>query len=120
MHAGNSRQLGLEMRDGAQIRFIGIEITESATQESEQFWFVMIAFRANFNQLHKIGGRLRTQIISANPGKGITQRYFGERVQIGFPARGNGDVGLEEQIQFAGKRTFDAASALRHGLDATQ
>ena len=82
MHAGNASQLGLKMRDGAQVWLAPVEITKGAAQKREQFGLVMIAFRANLDQLHKIGGRLRAQIIFADAGKGIAQRNFGERMQI--------------------------------------
>ena len=82
MHAGNASQLRLKVRDSAQGWLALIEITKGAAQKREKFGLVMIAFRANLNQLHKIGGRLRAQIIFADAGKGIAQRDFGERMQI--------------------------------------
>jgi len=82
MHAGNASQLRLKVRDSAQGWLALIEITKGAAQKREQFGLVMIAFRANFDQLHEIGGGLRAHIVFADAGKGIAQRDFGERMQI--------------------------------------
>ena len=86
VHAGDTRQLSLEMRDRARSRVVCIEITESPAQQPEQFRLAMIALGANLNQLNKIGGSLRTQIIAANSGERIFQDDFRERMQIGFAA----------------------------------
>ena len=120
MHARDPRQLGLEMRNRAQVWLIDIEITEGATQKAEQLRLVMIALGANFNQLDKIGRGLGTEIIFPDPRKGIAQRDFGKGMEIRLSARGNGDIGFEKQIQFAGKRTLGAARAFGHGLNAAQ
>ena len=37
MHSGDTGELGLEMRDRAQVRIIRVEIIESAAEKSEQF-----------------------------------------------------------------------------------
>ena len=84
VHTGDTRQLSLEMRDRARRRVVCIEITESPAQQPEQFRLAMIALGANLNQLNKIRGSLRTQIIAANSGERIFQDDFRERMQIGF------------------------------------
>src|ERR1043166_772722 len=58
VHAGYARKLSFEMGDGAQIRIVGIEITEGATEQGKKLRFVMVALGANFNQLDKVSCRL--------------------------------------------------------------
>jgi hypothetical protein len=41
-------------------------------------------------------------------------------VQIGLPAPRDLNLGFEEQIQFASKRTFCTARPFRHRLDAAK
>ena len=96
MHARDSRQLGLEVRDRAQVWLIGIEITEGATQKPEQLRLVMIALGANLNQLDKIGCGLGAEIILPDTRKRIAQRDFGKGMEIRLPARRNGDIGFEK------------------------
>jgi hypothetical protein len=74
------------VRDCARRRIVCIEVTKSPAQQSEQFRLAMIALGTNLNQLNKIGGSLRTQIIAANYRERIFQDDFRERVQIGFAA----------------------------------
>lgn len=71
MDTGDSRQFRLEMRDGTKIRVVFVEITEGASQERKEFRLVMIPLGANLDQLDKVGGRLRTEIILADSGKWI-------------------------------------------------
>ena len=80
----------------------------------------MIALGANLDQLHKICGTLRTQIIAANSDERIFQNDFGERVQIGFAASHDRDFSLKKQVELSGKRTFLAARAFRNRLNAAQ
>src|SRR5215831_6173686 len=80
----------------------------------------MIALGANLDQLHKIRGTLRMQIITANSGERIFQDNFRERVQIGFAASHDRDFSLKKQVEFSGKRTFLAARAFRNRLNAAQ
>ena len=56
----------------------------------------MIALGANLNQLNKIRGTLRTQIIAANSGERIFQDDFCERMQIGFTAPHDRDFSLKK------------------------
>ena len=96
VHAGDTRQLSLEMRDRARRRVVCIEITESPAQQPEQFRLAMIALGANLNQLNKIRRSLRTQIIAANSGERIFQDDFRERMQIGFAASHDRNFSLEK------------------------
>ena len=118
MYARDTRQLSLEMRDRARRRVVCIEITESPAQQSEQFRLAMIALGANLNQLDKLGGSLRTQIITANSGERIFQDDFRERVQIGFSTSHDRDFSLKKQIEFSGKRTFRTSRAFGNRLNA--
>lgn len=120
MHAGDSRQFGLEVRDRAQVWLIGIEITKGAAQKPEHLRLVMIALGANLDQLDKIGRGLGAKIILPDTRERIAQRDFGKGMEIRLPTRHDGDVGFEKQIQLAGKRTFRAARAFGHGLNAAQ
>ena len=58
MNAGNARQLGFEVRNGAQIGVVLIEIAERSSQQGEQFRLVMIALGANLDQLDEVSCRL--------------------------------------------------------------
>jgi len=84
MHAGDTRQFTLEIRDRARRRIVCIEIAERPAQQPEQFRLAMIALGANLNQLNKVCSTLRTQIIAANSGERIFKDDFRERMQIGF------------------------------------
>jgi len=118
VHAGDTRQLSLEMRDRARRRVVCIEITESPAQQPEQFRLAMIALGANLNQLNKIGGSLRAQIIAANPGERIFQDDFCESMQIGFAASHDRNFSLKKQVEFSGKRTFRTSRAFGNSLNA--
>jgi hypothetical protein len=78
----------------------------------------MIALGANLNQLNKIGGSLRTQIIAANSGERIFQDDFRERMEIGFAAPHYRNFSLKKQIEFSGKRTFRTSRAFGNRLNA--
>jgi len=56
----------------------------------------MIALGANLNQLNKIRGSLRAQIIAANSGERIFQHNFRQRVQVGFAAPYNRNFRLKK------------------------
>jgi len=120
VHAGYTRQLSLEMRHCVRRRIVCIEITESPAQQSEQFRLAMIALGANLNQLNKVGGSLRAQVIAPNSGKRIFQDDFSERVQIGFATPHDRNFSLKKQIEFSGKRTFLAACAFGDRLNAAK
>ena len=96
VHAGDTRQFSLEMRNRARSRVVCIEITESPAQQPEQFRLAMIALGANLNQLNKIRRSLRTQIIAANSGERIFQDDFRERMQIGFAASHDRNFSLKK------------------------
>src|SRR5882672_47828 len=117
VHTGETRQLSLEMRARARRRVICIEITESPAQQPEQFRLAMIALGANLNQLNKIGGSLRTQIIAANSGERIFQDDFRERMEIGFATPHDRNFSLKKQIELSGKRTFRTSRAFGNGLN---
>ena len=120
VHAGDARQLSLEMRYRARRRVGCIEITESPAQKPEQFRLAMIALGANLNQLNKIGGSLRAQIIAANSGERIFQDDFRERMKIGFAASHDRNFSLKKQIEFSRKRTFLATRTFGYRLDAAK
>src|SRR5262249_19490108 len=91
VHAGDARQLSLEMGDRACGRVVCIKITERPAQQTKQFRLPMIALGANLDQLDKIRGSLRAQIITPNSGERIFQHDFRQRMQIGFAAPHNGN-----------------------------
>lgn len=78
----------------------------------------MIALGANLNQLNKIGGSLRTQIIGANSGEWIFQDDLRECMEIGFATSYDRNLSLEKEIEFSGKRTFRTSRAFGNGLNA--
>ena len=96
MDAGNARQFGLEMRDRACRRIVGIQIAERPAQKPEQFRLAMIALGANLNELDKISCCLHAQIVAANPGERILHDDFSERMQIRFPAAHDGNFSLKK------------------------
>jgi hypothetical protein len=78
----------------------------------------MIALGTNLNQLNKIGGSLRAQIIAANAGERIFQDDFCECMEIGFATSHDGDFSLKKQIDFSRKRALLATRAFRNRLNA--
>jgi hypothetical protein len=80
----------------------------------------MIALGANLNQLNKVRGSLRAQVIAPNSSEWIFQDDFCERVQIGFATPHDRNFSLKKQIEFSGKRTFLTACAFGHRLNAAK
>jgi hypothetical protein len=120
VHTGDSGQLGLEVHNRSKVWLVTIKVTKGTPQKPEQLRLMMITLGTNFDQLDKIGGGLGAEIILPDTRERIAQRDFGEGVKVRLPAWCNGDIGFEKQIQFTGERTFGAASAFGHGLNAAQ
>ena len=120
MHTRGASKLGFEMRDCAQVRMVLVEVTKRAPQQVEQLRFVMIALRANLDQLDKIGCGLSTEIILSDTREWILDHNFGQRVQRRFAARHDRDLGFKKKIELAGERSLRAASAFSNSLDAAE
>src|ERR1700692_834796 len=107
------------MRDRAQVRVVGVEITKRTAQEREQLRLVMIALGANLNQLDKVSGRLSAKIICPDAGERIFEDHFGQSVQRRFAARHDRDLRFEKKIELAGEWSFGAARPFGYRLNAT-
>ena len=119
MHAGNPRQLGLEMKHGPKIGIVRAQIRESAPEKSEELRLVMVGLGADFDQFDEIGRGLSSAKIFADATKWVLERNFRQRVQVRLLAAGDLDFRLEEQIKLSSKGTFRAPGAARDRLDAT-
>src|ERR1700693_4938789 len=97
-HAGDASKLSFKMGDRAQGWIVGVEITERATQEREQFRLVMIALGANLYQLEQVGSRLSAKIILPDAGERIFEDDFRQSVQGRFAAGDDRNFGFEEEI----------------------
>ena len=118
MHAGDARQLSFKMGDRAQVWIVGVEITERATQEREQFRLVMIPLGANLYQLDKVSGHLSAKIIFPDAGERVFEDNFSQGMQGGFAAGDDRNFGFEEKIEFAGEWSLGPARTFGHRLDA--
>lgn len=119
-HARYAGELILEMRESAQIRLRVIEKTEGPLQQGENLRLVMLPFGANLDQLDKVGGGLRPQMMSANSSECICDRYFAQRVQGGFATERDRNLGFEKQVEPAAKRTLRPARTAGDSLDHAQ
>src|SRR5947207_14394175 len=118
MHAGDPRQLRFEMKDGAKVRIVRIEISEGAAQEREEFRLMVIRLGANLDQLDKIRGGLCSPEIFSNSAERIFQHDLSQGMEVRFPAAHDLNFRFEKEIEFAGERTFRAPGATRDGLNA--
>src|SRR4051812_17252563 len=107
------------MRDRAQVRIIAVQITERAAQKRKQLRLVMIALGANLDQLDKVSRSLSAKIIFPDTGERIFEDDFGESVERRFPAHDDRNFRFKKKIELARERSFRAARALGHRLNAT-
>ena len=78
---------------------------------------MVLSFSANLNQLDKIGGCFRPQVIGANSGKGICNCDLAQGVQVRFATDRDRKLRLEKQIESPSEWALRAASSPRHSLD---
>src|SRR3954471_14372833 len=80
----------------------------------------MVALGAKLDQLHKISGRLSSQVTFPNSGERIAKDDLGESMKSRFATPRDLNLRLVEQIEFTRKRTFVPACSLRHSLNTAQ
>lgn len=117
VEAEEAGELLFEVEHGAQVRVVGFQVIEPASEQGRQVWNGGGGFGYVFEQLDEVGSGEH-----AGPGGAQTEAVagdvsFAKRVQVGPPTGCIRDVGAEKEIEPTGQRALRAEGPFGHGFD---